>query len=478
MPAAAKTTFDRFLINGEWLPASGGERIDVTDSATGEPMGHVIGAEPKDVAAAVEAAAAASENWAWTPVAERTELLRALGARLEDRFEELAELEAREIGTPITESREVQVLAAAELLQQIPAHAEQIDWEDATAGARAVREPVGVVGAITAWNFPLLIIAAKVGGALAAGCTIVVKSSEVAPLSSFVFAEEAHAVGFPPGVLNIITGYGATAGQALVKHPAVEKISFTGSVASAQKIALAAAPLIKPLALELGGKSASLVLDDADLEQAVRGTLENCFQGTGQVCDATTRLLVPRERLTEAEEIAAEVVEKEWLMGPPLEPEVRLGPLVSAAQRDRVDGYIALGIEEGAKLLTGGRGHPAGLERGYFIRPTVFSAENNMRIAREEIFGPVLTLVPYGEGDSGAVAVANDSPYGLGGAVWSADQERAIDVARHIRTGSVRINGAPLDPTAPFGGYGQSGFGRENGRWGIEEFLSWKALHL
>jgi betaine-aldehyde dehydrogenase len=469
---------DKFFIDGKWVAPQGTERVAVTDSATGEPIAEVACAGHADAAAAAAAARAAAPGWAQTPRAERAELLRALGDRVAARVDELARLEAREIGTPIDQSRGDQVLAAADHLQRIPGELEQIEWEADATSARAVREPVGVIGAICPWNFPLQIIAAKVGGALAAGCPIVVKVSEVAPLSSFAFAEEAAALGFPPGVLNVLTGLGGTAGEALVTDPNIDKISFTGSVATAKRIAIAAAPHIKPLAFELGGKSASVVLDDADLTAAVQGTIGNCFAASGQICDATTRLLVPRARLDEALEIAAATVEDEWAVGPPLEDGTKVGPLISATQRERVAAYISQGVDEGATLVTGGPGTPAGFESGYFVKPTVFSAANDLRIAQEEIFGPVLTVVAYDGGEEGAIAVANDSPYGLGGAVWSADQDRSIAVARRIRTGNVLINGAMLDSSAPFGGFGQSGFGRENGRWGIEEFTAWKALHL
>ncbi len=469
---------EAFYIGGRWAPAKSSERVPVTDSATGDQIASVPSAGAEDVAAAVEAAALAGPAWAAVPRAERAEMLRALGDRLAARVEDLARLEAIEIGTPLAESREGQVLQAAEFLHEVPGEMEKVEWEADARNARAVREPVGVVGAITAWNFPLQIIAAKAGAALAAGCTVVVKSSEVAPLGSFAFAAEAAEIGFPAGALNVLTGLGSTAGQALVEHPGVAKIGFTGSVATARRIAAVAAPRLLPLALELGGKSASVVLDDADLPRAIRGSIANCFQGSGQVCCATTRALVPRERLAEAEEVAAAAIADEWPVGMPLEEGTKIGPLVSAPQQGRVEGFIKLGADEGARIVAGGPGSPEGLDRGFFVRPTVFSGDNSMRVAREEIFGPVLTLMPYDNGEDGAVSIANDSPYGLGGAVWSADTDRAIAVARRLRTGQVEVNGAPWDPIAPFGGFGQSGYGRENGRWGIEEFTAWKAIHL
>lgn len=469
---------EKFFIGGEWVRPASQETIVVTESSTGEELGRVPSAGKADVARAVEAAWSAAAEWGETPPGERAAKLAALGDRLEARVEELARLEAREIGTPLEESRLGQVLQASEFLQELPTAVERLNWEEPARSARAVRSPVGVVGAITAWNFPLQIIAAKAGAALTAGCPVVVKSSEVAPLSSFAFAEEAANVGLPPGTLNVLTGYGPDAGQALVEHPGVSKVSFTGSVSTARQIALAAAPQLKPLALELGGKSASVVLDDADLEAAIRGSLSNAFQGSGQVCCATTRVLVPRDRLSSAEEIAAEAIAADWPVGAPLESGTKIGPLVSAPQQERVLGYIEAGIADGARLVAGGAGRPEDLDRGYFVRPTVFTSDNTTRVAREEIFGPVVTLIPYDGSEEDAAAIANDSEYGLGGAVWSADSKRASAFALRLRTGQVEINGAPWDPTAPFGGFGLSGYGRENGHWGVEEFTTWKALHL
>lgn len=467
--------FRSFYIGGEWTTPSGRERVDVTDSSTGEVMGSAPCADASDVDRAVTAASRASEGWANIPPSERAQMVSDLGDRLEARLEELAVLEAREIGTPLEESREGQVWQAADFLRALPESVDRIRWEETARTALAVRVPIGVVGAITAWNFPLQIIAAKAGAALAAGCTVVVKSSELAPLSSFIFAEEASKV-LPPGVLNMVTGLGGVAGQALVEHPGVAKVSFTGSVATARRISAAAVPSLKPLSLELGGKSASIVLDDADVEAAVRGSLSNAFQGTGQVCCATTRVLVPRAQLSAAEEAAAEAIAAEWAVGPALDEGTKIGPLVSAQQQGRVRQYIDSGIAEGARLVTGGVDAP--FERGHFVKPTVFSTDNYTRVAREEIFGPVVSLIPYDGGDAGALAIANDTKYGLGGAVWSSDQARARDVALRMRTGQVEINGAPWDGTAPFGGFGESGYGRENGMWGVEEFLSWRALHL
>jgi len=340
-----------------------------------------------------------------------------------------------------------------------------------------VREPVGVVGAITPWNYPLRQIASKVAPALAAGCTVVVKPSEVAPLNAFLLAEIVDAIGLPPGVLNLVTGYGPVVGEALAAHPDVDMISFTGSTLAGRRVSERAAPTVKRVALELGGKSANVILEDADLERAVNSGVGACFLNSGQTCSALTRMLVPRGRLAEAEQIAAAAAER-FTTGDPFDPATKLGPLVSERQRERVRGYIARGIAEGARLLTGGADAPAGQETGYFVLPTVFSdVTSEMTIAQEEIFGPVLVLIAH-DGDEDAIRIANDTIYGLAGAVWSADEERAKLVARRIRTGQVDINGAAYNPLAPFGGYKQSGHGRELGPFGIDEFLEVKSLQL
>jgi acyl-CoA reductase-like NAD-dependent aldehyde dehydrogenase len=350
-------------------------------------------------------------------------------------------------------------------------------FEETVGNSLVVREPVGVVGCITPWNYPLHQIAAKVAPALAAGCTVVVKPSEVTPLNAFVLAEIMQAVGLPAGVFNLVTGLGPEVGEALVIDPDVDMISFTGSTRVGRRIGELAAPMVKRVALELGGKSPNVILDDADLQAAVVDGLGKCFLNSGQTCSALTRMLVPRARLAEAEQIAAAAV-AQTTVGDPLEADTRLGPLVSEAQRERVRGYIRKGVEEGAKLVAGGDEPPEGLQRGYFVRPTVFSdVRPDMTIAQEEIFGPVLAIMPYDDEDD-AVRIANDTIYGLAGGVWSGDPERAKRVARRIRTGQIEINGATFNPTAPFGGFKQSGHGRELGRYGLEEFLEVKSLQL
>jgi aldehyde dehydrogenase (NAD+) len=340
-----------------------------------------------------------------------------------------------------------------------------------------VREPIGVLGAITPWNYPLHQIAAKVAPAFAAGCTVVLKPSEVAPLNAFALAEIIEAAGLPAGVFNLVTGTGPVVGEAIAAHPGIDMISFTGSTRAGRRVSELAAATVKPVAMELGGKSPNVILDDADLEQAVTDGVAKCFLNSGQTCSALTRMLVPREKLGEAERLAAAAAEK-FTPGDPFEPSTRLGPLVSASQRERVRDYIEKGEAEGAKLVTGGVEPPDGLDQGYFVRPTVFSEVTpEMTIAQEEIFGPVLTIQPY-EDEEDAVRIANDSDYGLAGGVWSGDSDRAVAVARRIRTGQVEINGGAYNLLAPFGGFKQSGHGRENGRFAIEEMLQTKSLLL
>ena len=378
---------------------------------------------------------------------------------------------------PLKLSRIIQVGLPAAQIASMPTLMEEIGWEEEIGSSRVLREPVGVLGAITPWNYPLNQIAAKVGPALAAGCTVVLKPSEVTPLTAFMLAEVVEAAGLPAGVFNLVTGLGPVVGEAIAGHPGVDMGSFTGSTRAGRRVSELAAETVKPVAMELGGKSPNLILDDADLEKAVPDGVAKCFLNSGQTCSALTRMLVPRQRLAAAEDLAKAAAET-FTPGDPFEDSTRLGPLVSAVQRERVRGYIEKGAAEGARLITGGAEPPEGLERGFFVRPTVFSeVEAEMTIGQEEIFGPVLAIQPY-EGEEDAVRIANSTPYGLAGGVWSADSERAIAVARRIRTGQIEINGGAFNPLAPFGGYGQSGHGRENGRYGIEELLQVKSLQL
>jgi acyl-CoA reductase-like NAD-dependent aldehyde dehydrogenase len=353
----------------------------------------------------------------------------------------------------------------------------EIKFEEEIGNSLVVREPVGVVGCITPWNYPLHQVAAKVAPAMAVGCTVVLKPSEVAPLSAFMLADIIEDVGLPPGVFNLVSGTGPVVGEAIASHPDVDMISFTGSTRAGRRVSELASQTVKRVALELGGKSPNIILEDADLETAIRDGIAKCYLNSGQSCNALSRMLVPRSRLEEAEQIAVKAAEY-FQPGDPFDPNTRLGPLVSETQRERVRGYIRKGVEEGAKLLTGGEEPPEGLERGYFVRPTVFSdVRNDMTIAQEEIFGPVLVIIPY-EDEDDAVRIANDTIYGLAGGVWSKDKDRALRVARRLRTGQVEINGGQFNALAPFGGYKQSGHGRELGRFGVEEFLQTKSLQL
>jgi acyl-CoA reductase-like NAD-dependent aldehyde dehydrogenase len=468
---------DKLYIGGEWVDPSGDETIDVVNSTTEETMGRIPAGTPQDVDRAVAAAREAFETWSQVPREQRAALLEAIAAALSARSDEIAALVSQELGMPLALSKAIQAGLPTMSFASMPSLMEQVVWEEEIGNSLVVREPAGVVGAITPWNYPLHQICAKVAPALAAGCTVVLKPSEVVPLNAFILAEVMDEVGAPAGIFNLVTGTGPEVGEAIVSHEGVDMVSFTGSTRAGRRVSELASARVKPVALELGGKSPNVILDDADLQAAVTDGVAKCFLNSGQTCSALTRMLVPRERLEEAEQIAAAVAEQ-FTPGDPFEPTTRLGPLVSDTQRERVRGYIRTGEEEGARLVTGGEEPPEGLERGFFVRPTVFSdVRSDMRIAQEEIFGPVLTIMPY-EDEEEAVRIANDSEYGLAGGVWSADEERAKRVARRIRTGQVEINGATFNPLAPFGGLKQSGHGRELGRFAIEEFLAVKSLQL
>ena len=469
---------EQLYIGGEWVdPVGGGGVLEVVDSTTEEVMGRVPEATPGDVDRAVAAARSAFEVWSQTTVVEREEACRAIAAGLAARGEEIAALISREVGMPLNLSMTIQAGLPTMSFATMPDAMEDTVWEEQVGNSLVVREPVGVVGAITPWNYPLHQLCAKVAPALATGCTIVAKPSEVTPLNAFILAEVIDEAGLPGGVFNLVPGYGPTVGEAMSRHPGIDMISFTGSTAAGRKVSQAASETVKRVALELGGKSPAIVLDDADLQKSVVDVVGRCYLNSGQTCSALTRMLVPRERLPEAEAVAAAVAQQ-IKVGDPFDQDTTLGPLVSDSQRERVRGYIRKGREEGAKLVAGGEDPPADAEKGYFVQPTVFSeVDPSMTIAQEEIFGPVLSIMPYDDEDD-AIRIANDTIYGLAGGVWSGDPERAKAVARRIRTGQVEINGATFNPLAPFGGYKQSGHGRELGKFGLEEFLETKAIQM
>jgi betaine-aldehyde dehydrogenase len=468
---------DQLYINGQWAAPKGNKTIDVISASTEQIMGRIPEGGEDDVNAAVAAARAAFDGWAATPAAERAAFLQKIHEGLKARMEEIGKLIAGEVGMPVKLATMIQAGSPTATFGLYAKMLGSFAFEEKVGNSLILREPVGVVAAITPWNYPLHQIAAKVAPALAAGCTVVLKPSEVAPLNAFVLAEIIHAAGLPAGAFNLVTGYGSSVGEAMARHPDVDMVSFTGSTRAGIDVARNAATTVKRVAQELGGKSASVVLDDADLAAAVKGTINACFLNSGQTCSAHTRLLVPESKYAEAAKIAVELA-RGFTVGDPFGGTAKLGPLVSQLQRDRVRSYIKKGIEGGAELLAGGPDAPEGLPKGYYVKPTIFGrVKPDATIAQEEIFGPVLSIMTYKDEDD-AVKIANGTPYGLGGGVWSSDEEHAKKVARRMRTGQVDINGGPFNPQAPFGGFKQSGNGRELGRFGLEEFLEYKSLQL
>ncbi|MDT0567455.1 aldehyde dehydrogenase family protein [Streptomyces sp. DSM 3412] len=458
---------DGMYIGGTWRPAAGTDTIEVVNPADEQVIGRVPAGTAEDVDAAVGAARAALPGWAATPPAERGAIIGALRDALAARREEIAETVTAELGSPLPLSQRVHadlpVTVAGSYAELAAEHA----FEEKVGNSTVHHEPIGVVGAITPWNYPLHQVVAKVAPALAAGCTVVLKPAEDTPLTAQLFAEAVHEAGVPAGVFNLVTGLGPVAGQALAEHDGVDLVSFTGSTAVGRRIAATAGAAVKKVALELGGKSANVILPSADLAKAVSVGVANVMSNSGQTCSAWTRMLVHTSQYDEAVELAAQAAAKYG---------DRIGPLVNAKQQARVRGYIEKGVAEGARLIAGGPESPR--EQGYFVSPTVFAdVTPEMTIAQEEIFGPVLSILRY-EDEADALRIANGTVYGLAGAVWAGDESEAVAFARRMDTGQVDINGGRFNPRAPFGGYKQSGVGRELGAHGLAEYLQTKSLQF
>ena len=465
----------RFYIDGRWVEPTGAARLPIIDPADRSVIGEVALGGPADAQAAIDAARAAFPAWSATTREQRLAYLEAINAALIARTDEIGDAIMREMGAPRGLARSAQAGSGPQHFAEVIRVLRDYPFETPLGSTLLQREAIGVCVLITPWNWPMNQIATKVAPALAAGCTMVLKPSELAPLDAVILAEIVDAVGLPPGVFNLVHGAGAGIGEALTGHPEVDMVSFTGSTRAGVAIAQSAAPTIKRVALELGGKSACIVLPDADFAKAVTATLRGCMLNTGQSCNAPTRLLVPRPRLDEACDLARQAAEAIRVGMPADGPD--MGPIANAAQHGRVVAMIHRAVAEGATLLTGGADAPVGLEGGLFVPPTVFrDVTPDMTIAREEVFGPVLAIIAYDSVEQ-AIAVANDSPYGLSGYVWGATLAAAREIARQLRTGMVHLNGASLDSAAPFGGYKMSGNGREWGRFGLEEFLEIKSIY-
>jgi aldehyde dehydrogenase (NAD+) len=465
-------------IDGTWITTANDREIRIVNPATEQAFASIGAATAEDVNGAVLAARRAFAEWSTTDRATRAAVLRGAAEHLEKRRDEIAEVIARDVGTPIKIASRVQTQLPITVMTSYANMLDAADESEERIGNSLVmREPVGVVAAITPWNYPLHQIVCKIAPALAAGATVVLKPSEVAPLAAHALIEALEAAGCPGGVVNLVHGFGHEVGEALVGHADVDMISFTGSLSVGSAVGASAGRSIKRVTLELGGKSANIVLADADLAVAVKAGVANAFLNGGQTCSAWTRLLVPANRHDEACELAGRTAET-FVVGDPLDSATRMGPMVSGVQRQRIWDLIEKGVLEGARLVTGGATPPPALDRGFFVQPTVFgNVDPDSVLGQEEVFGPVLAVIPYADDDD-AVAIANNSKYGLHGAVWSADAERALAVARRLRTGSVDINGGAYNPLAPFGGYKKSGVGRELGRFGLEDYQEIKSLQL
>jgi aldehyde dehydrogenase (NAD+) len=464
-------------IDGRWVdPVVPGDRFPVIDPATEGQVAEIRMGSAADVDLAVAAAVRAFPAFAATPLAARLDALRRVNEVFKRRFDEMADAITTEMGAPRDMSRDAQAASGIGHIDATIKAAEQLDWEVRIDGSNVVREPIGVCGLVTPWNWPINQILAKVAPALAAGCTMVLKPSEQAPLSAQLVAEFIEEAGLPPGVFNLVHGNGPSVGHAMSAHPDIEMMSFTGSTRAGVDVAKTAADTIKRVAQELGGKSPNLIFADADLGRALGNSVRRVFYNTGQSCNAPTRMLVEASVYDRAVDIVRQLAEA-TPVGDPRQPGKHLGPLASRIQFERVQRYMQVGIDEGARLVAGGPGRPAGIERGFFVRPTVFAdVHNGMRIAREEIFGPVLAMIPFKDMEE-AIAIANDTPYGLAAYLHTGDLEKGRAVARRLRAGSVHINGAGQGYMEPFGGFKQSGNGRECGAYGLLEFLELKSIN-
>jgi acyl-CoA reductase-like NAD-dependent aldehyde dehydrogenase len=466
--------YEKHYYAGDWQTPSTADTIDVISSATEEVIGRVPRGSADDVDRAVKAARAGFEHWSQASAEQRAVWLEKLSAAMKARVPQVAEAITHEVGTAIGFAQKVQAEFPITNIALNAKFIREYALEEELGNSLIVKEPIGVVGCITPWNYPLHQIVAKVAPALAAGCTIVLKPAELAPLSALMLADAAHEISLPPGVLNVVCGSGRVVGEAIVGHPDVDMVSFTGSLAAGRRVASLAGDGIKRVTLELGGKSAFIVLNDAPFEKAIAAGVNNCMQNSGQTCSAWTRMLIPRSRQADVIELAKAQIAK-LTLGDPFDPKTRLGPLASANQRDTVLGFIDTGKKEGAELIAGG-GRPASLSKGFYVEPTIFAnVDNRMEIAQEEIFGPVLSIIAY-DSEEEAVRIANDSIYGLAGGVWGGSAERALEVARRMRTGQVDINGGRFNHLAPFGGFKKSGLGRELGPHALDEFFQLKAI--